>query len=182
MTLRDHRQEKKKKTHPVGLGPQHGLPHNYTHWRVGLRHQLGHNCTHNDDSKTKQNRTSPLNPLIQVSRPLKRRLPPIGDGGAGTSAPPHRKGYRRAGPNAQCCCTRTGHRAACKHRVRSKLSRARGPPTRHSTHLSLSRARGPPNLPHGSTLQTRLKDSRHRSTKRCPALGNRNKLQATTEV
>jgi hypothetical protein len=47
-----------------------------------------------------------------------------------------------------------------------------GPPTRHSVRLSLSRARGPPNPPHGSTVQTHLKDSRHRSTKRCPALGN----------
>jgi hypothetical protein len=40
-------------------------------------------------------------------------------------------------PTPQCCCTQTGHRAACRHRVRSKLSRVQGPPTRHSVRLSL---------------------------------------------
>jgi hypothetical protein len=47
------------------------------------------------------------------------------------------------------------------------LSRARGPPTRHSTRLS--RAQGPPNPPHGSTIRTRSKNCHHGSKKRCPA-------------
>jgi hypothetical protein len=103
------------------------------------------------------------------------------DKGAKGQAPPHRRGHRRAGPNAAVLLhpnrppdgmTNTESEAtlACAGTTNPPLS------TPHS------HARGPPNPPHGSTLRTRLQDCRQSSTKRCPAPCNRNKPQITAMV
>jgi hypothetical protein len=146
------------------LGPQHGLPHNCTHWSVGLGHQLGHNSTLNDDGKDKEKLQ--LHPLIQVSKTTEVKT-------AAEKGPRGRHHHTERAtavqdPTSQCCCTRNGHRAACRTPRQKQLSRGAGT-TNLPLSTPLSRVRGPPNPPHSSTLQTRLKDCRQSSTKRCPA-------------
>jgi hypothetical protein len=150
------------------LGPQHGLPHNCTPSPVGLGHQLGHKCVLNDDSKTKQNRDSTLSTIIQSIETTEVKTA-VDRGRRGRHYHTERATIAQD-PTPQCCCTRNwppGGMQTPSQKQTLACAGTSNPPL--STPLSL--VRRDRNPPHGSTLQTHLKDSRHRSTKRCPALG-----------
>jgi cell wall-associated NlpC family hydrolase len=144
------------------LRPQHGLPH----CPVGQGQQRGQNSTLNDDRKTEQNRSSTLPNKYRKTTEVK------------TAAEKERRGRHHHTERATAVQkTNTavllhpkGHRAACRNTESEATLACAGttnPP--HSTPHSLVRG-DRTNPPHGSTLQTRRKDCRRSSTKRCPAL------------